>query len=88
MTTFTPYDPSANQKYLPIDPTTVKRVEIFPPFGIARVGDSEDEYYYGPEVPGSLNLASDTFGTFRDSKGHIKRQASISQLAYLQSVTS
>ena len=82
---FSPYDPSAGKQYPPVDPSKVARVEIFPPVGFARVGDSgttsqdfrdkdhDVQYYYGPEVPG---ITDHPFGTFRDDQGRIKRQAS------------
>ncbi|OBZ79331.1 L-lysine 6-oxidase [Grifola frondosa] len=65
MAPFVPYDPSQGWSYQNVPPEQIARVEIFPPIGIARVGDSgslpggeedtssEIEYYYGPEVPGS-----------------------------------
>jgi hypothetical protein len=48
------------------------RVEIYPPLGIARVGNSPDEYFLGPEIPG---LRQEDKGNYRDAKGRIKRQA-------------
>ncbi|EJF58812.1 hypothetical protein DICSQDRAFT_172636 [Dichomitus squalens LYAD-421 SS1] len=85
MSTFKPYDPSADKPSANVDPAKIARVAIFPPIGIARVGDSgtqldgkadeahpEIEYFYGPEVPG---LDEHPFGSFRDSQGRIKRQA-------------
>ncbi|KAH9850551.1 hypothetical protein C2E23DRAFT_734556 [Lenzites betulinus] len=67
-----------------IDPAKVARVEIFPPIGIARVGNSgalptgepdpkgKIEFFYGPEVPG---LTDAPVEQFRDAAGDIKRQA-------------
>ena len=44
-------DPSKGSEYP--DPTgTIKRLAIFPPIGIARIGDSECECFLAPEVPG------------------------------------
>jgi len=48
-------DPSANVVYLPVVADDIHRVEIFPPVGIARVGDSEIECFLAPEVPGSTS---------------------------------
>ena len=53
---------------------------IHPGIGIARVGDSPDDYFVGPEVPGGAPLpvkpessgASD--GSYKDARGHVKRQ--------------
>jgi len=49
--------------------------KIFPPIGIARVGDSlsKDGWFLGPEVPEDRNRP-ETF-SFRDENGRIKRQA-------------
>ncbi|EKM50630.1 uncharacterized protein PHACADRAFT_129992 [Phanerochaete carnosa HHB-10118-sp] len=80
---FAPTDPSKDKKSPTVDPTKIARVEIFPPIGIARVGDSgvrpdgssdgEIEYYYAPEVPGITDPPADMF---RDKKQRIRRQAS------------
>lgn len=51
----------------------VKHVEIYPPIGIARVGNSPDEYFLGPTIPGQ---AAKDDSDFRDAAGRIKRQAS------------
>lgn len=45
---------------------------IYPPIGIARVGDSPDAFFVGPEVPG---LAPDPGGSYKDEAGRVKRQA-------------
>ena len=53
---------------------------IHPGIGIARVGDSPDDYFVGPEVPGGAPVpvkpessgASD--GSYKDARGHVKRQ--------------
>ncbi|KAI0668650.1 hypothetical protein C8Q78DRAFT_1097533 [Trametes maxima] len=79
---YTPPDPSEGRHYAYIDPHQIGRVEIFPPIGVARVGDSgadekgephhEIEYFYGPEVPGVTDVP---VSNFRDRKEGIKRQA-------------
>ena len=48
--------------------------KIFPPIGIARVGDSDDEFFYGPEFQPLEVERSEDF-RYRDAQGHIKRQA-------------
>jgi len=49
-------DPSeAVDYYPPVDHNKIVRLEIFPPIGIARVGDSEIECFLAPEVPGRTN---------------------------------
>ena len=45
-------DPSTAAHYPPVDHHKIVRLEIFPPIGIARVGDSETECFLAPEVPG------------------------------------
>ncbi|WP_328618992.1 MULTISPECIES: LodA/GoxA family CTQ-dependent oxidase [unclassified Streptomyces] len=55
-----------------VNPAAVHRCEIHPTLGIARVGNSPDEYFIGPETPGE---PSDPEGRFKDAKGRVKRQA-------------
>jgi hypothetical protein len=52
------------------DDLKVVRAKIHPSIGIARIGDSEDEFFIGPEVddPPPLKVA-------KDSSGALKRQA-------------
>lgn len=45
-------------------------VKIFPPIGIARLGNSTDDFFIGPEIPGDYYS-----GPYRDSNFRIKRQA-------------
>jgi hypothetical protein len=45
---------------------------IFPPIGVARVGNSPDEFFIGPEAPG---VVPDAGGSYKDAKGRVKRQA-------------
>lgn len=46
-----------------------KTYQIFPGIGIARLGNSESEYFIGPEAPGIVPPTP-----YRDSMGRIKRQ--------------
>jgi hypothetical protein len=50
----------------------IERIVIHPAIGIARVGNSPDEWFLGPEAPGPHPLPEDGF---KDSAGRIKRQA-------------
>jgi len=50
----------------------VVRAAIHPAIGIARVGDSPDEYFIGPELPYCHPTPK---GGFKDSQGRLKRQA-------------
>ncbi|KAF8637314.1 hypothetical protein AX16_010842 [Volvariella volvacea WC 439] len=45
---------------------------IYPPVGVARVGNSETESFIGPEVPGRF---TEPEGGYKDANGAIKRQA-------------
>jgi hypothetical protein len=54
-------------------------VEIFPPIGIAHLGDaSSSEYFFAPEVPGLTAYPTGSNGhpitTFRLDNGPIKQQ--------------
>jgi hypothetical protein len=46
--------------------------KIQPGLGIARLGNSPDEFFVGPETPGSVPAPH---GGFKDREGRIKRQA-------------
>jgi hypothetical protein len=46
--------------------------KIFPAIGIARLGNSPDAFFFGPEAPGTF---PDNGGTYKDSAGRVKRQA-------------
>lgn len=45
---------------------------IHPGIGIARVGNSPDEYFIGPETPSMSPVTAD--GLFKDAQGRIRRQ--------------
>src|SRR5260221_1429910 len=53
--------------------TDIAYAKIFPPIGIARVGDSENEFFYGPEFL-AAHLHQEQI-QYKDSEGRIKRQA-------------
>ena len=74
---------------------TTPRYQIHPAIGIARLGDSPDEFYIAPERPAALPTECDAQGnpkrtpdglsdvpvaTFKDSQGRIKRQAARFQI--------
>lgn len=50
----------------------IVRASIHPAIGFARVGNSRDEFYLGPEIPGGGPIAPDGY---KDPAGAIKRQA-------------
>jgi hypothetical protein len=49
----------------------IEKVAIAPAIGIARLGNSPQEYFLGPETPGTAPRPS---GGFKDKAGRIKRQ--------------
>ena len=51
---------------------TIVRAAIHPGIGVARVGDSPDEFFLGPEVPPPSPPPE---GGYRDRSGSLKRQA-------------
>lgn len=55
------------------DLSWVRRAEIHPAIGFARLGNSPDEYFVGPEIPGVAPRPED--GRFKDAHGRIRRQA-------------
>ena len=55
-----------------MQPSTIERVAIYPSIGIARVGNSPDGFFFGPEVPGER--PGEATG-YRDAQGRLLRQA-------------
>ena len=63
----------------------IEVIKIFPPIGIARLGnsppdwplsrDDKGEWFIGPEIPGNYTPHPPWDGHYRDSKFRIKRQA-------------
>ncbi|SMC29048.1 hypothetical protein SAMN02745857_03569 [Andreprevotia lacus DSM 23236] len=62
---------STNTQTQPLD-TTIVKAGIYPAIGIARVGNSPDAFYFGPEVP---DPAPAEPGFYRDEQGALKREA-------------
>jgi hypothetical protein len=68
-----------------VDPTEIKDLKIYPPLGIARVGNASgpDDYIFGPELIGGAPTLPDQarerparyVDDFRTANGEIKRQA-------------
>ena len=50
---------------------TTAKCKIFPPIGIARVGDSEEAWFIGPEAPGVVPEVA----SYKDKLGRVARQA-------------
>lgn len=57
--------------------TTVARAAIHPAIGVARLGNSQDEYFIGPEVEVPVPTPA---GASRDATGALKRQAACFRL--------
>ncbi len=55
-----------------VSDTKIVRAAIHPAIGVARVGNSEDEFYLGPEV---LEPLPQPPGFYKDAKGALKREA-------------
>ncbi|MBV8753567.1 MAG: LodA/GoxA family CTQ-dependent oxidase [Pseudonocardiales bacterium] len=49
--------------------------KIHPGIGVARVGNSPDAYFIGPELPGDPRAVTAPDGAFKDAGGRVKRQA-------------
>lgn len=54
------------------DQSRIVRAAIHPSIGIARIGNSDDEFFWGPEVDEPLPMDPDSF---KDPSGALKRQA-------------
>ena len=52
----------------------IVRAAIHPAIGVARVGNSQDEYFYGPEV---VHPLPEQPGFYKDETGALKRQAAL-----------
>ena len=50
----------------------IVKAAIYPAIGIARVGNSPDEFFIGPEIPWPTTLPA---GSYKDARGALKRQA-------------
>ncbi len=48
----------------------IVRVAIHPGLGVARVGNSRDAFYFGPEIPGGIPE-----GPYKDADGAMAKQA-------------
>ena len=61
-----------------MDVTRIRRMSVYPPLGVARVGNSEadDGWYFASEVRGRpADLPATQGGPGRDDAGRILRQA-------------
>jgi len=62
----------SNSPHVPTGDAVIVKAGIYPPIGVARVGNSADGFYLAPEVPDPLPLPP---GSYRDATGALKREA-------------
>jgi len=67
-------EPKPDTPYPPGFDSTIVRAVIHPAIGIARVGNSPDGYFVGPEVTEPI---PEEPGFYRDATGALKRQAAL-----------
>lgn len=65
-------EPRAPDPSPPLPDDSIVSAVIYPAIGVARVGNSPDDYFIGPEVPDPEPLP---VGCYRDKNGALKRQA-------------
>jgi len=51
---------------------TIASIKIYPPIGIARLGNSRTDFFIGPELPGDRSVPP---GGYKDGSCQVKRQA-------------
>ena len=67
-----PREPRPTRELPPLSDSCVVKAAIYPGIGVARIGNSEHEFFLGPEVADPL---PEQWGFYRDAKGALKRQA-------------
>ena len=70
--TLEPGDPRPADALSPIDDDCIVSAAVYPAIGIARVGDSQDDFFLAPEVVDPL---PEPPNHYRDARGALKRQA-------------
>ena len=55
-----------------VQDTAIVKAAIYPAIGVARVGNSPDEFFFGPETPDPAPMPP---GFYRDAQHRLKRQA-------------
>jgi hypothetical protein len=69
-----PVEPRPELSPAPCVDSRIVRSAIHPAIGVARIGDSENDYYVGPEV---VDPPPQPPGFYRDSFGALKREAAL-----------
>ena len=72
VTTREPAEPKPPTVLEPIEDACIVKAAIYPGIGVARLGNSQDDFFIGPEVPYPLPAPP---GFYRDATGALKRQA-------------
>ena len=67
-----PGEPKPAKDMPPVHDRCVVKAAIFPAIGVCRIGNSQEEFFLGPEV---ANPLPELWGFYRDSSGALKRQA-------------
>jgi hypothetical protein len=67
-----PNEPKPASVLLNTEDRCIVKAAIYPAIGVARLGNSEDEFFLGPEV---TNPLPEPPGFYRDNTGALKRQA-------------
>lgn len=67
-----PGEPRAAVTVVDVKDSCIVRAAIYPAIGVARLGNSQDEYFLGPEV---TDPPLEAPGFYRDKHGALKRQA-------------
>ena len=63
---------AAGDPHASVDLSTIVRAAVYPAIGVARVGNSTTDFFYGPEV---AEPSPQPAGFYRDGNGALKRQA-------------
>lgn len=72
VTTREPDEPKPIVVLPPVDDDCIVKAAIYPGIGVARLGNSDNDFFIGPEVP---DPAPEAPGFYRDATGALKRQA-------------
>lgn len=67
-----PGQPRGAEDFSPATDRCIVKAAIYPAIGVARIGNSEEEFFLAPEV---AEPAPEPWGFYRDGKGALKRQA-------------
>ena len=72
VTTREPDEPKPIVVLPPVDDDCIVKAAIYPGIGVARLGNSDNDFFIGPEVPDQLRKSQ---AFYRDATGALKRRA-------------